>query len=121
MFPWILDTSMSLVHCVGRDAMVLLDDGVEHVGEHLVGVPVARIDAAVLVVEINSAGDRLAQGESAGGSLDGAQLLPDRLSHILGHKTVLGFNIWEGVGHVGACIRRLGDAALADDDWELPM
>jgi hypothetical protein len=35
--------------------MVLLDDGVEDLGEVLVGIPVSGIDAAVLVVELNGA------------------------------------------------------------------
>ena len=41
-----------------------LDEGVEDVGEVLVGVPVPGVDAAVLVIELDRASDRLGQGES---------------------------------------------------------
>ena len=39
--------------------MVLEGDGVKDVLEHLVGVLVAHVDAAVLVIELNSAGNGL--------------------------------------------------------------
>ena len=44
--------------------MVLLDQWVEHVSEHLVGVPVPGVDTAVLVVKLDSAGNGLAEGEA---------------------------------------------------------
>ena len=44
---------------------IYLDQRVEHVGEVLVGVPVTGVDAAVLVVELDGAGDGLGQGEPA--------------------------------------------------------
>merc|ERR1719431_1056739 len=76
----------------GANSVVLLDQGVEHRGEVLVGVPVTSIDTAVLVVEINSAGDGLDEGESRGLGLDSLELLPLLLGDILGSKGVLGLN-----------------------------
>jgi len=43
----------------GADSMVLLDEGVENGGKVLVGVPVSGVDATVLVVKLNSAGNGL--------------------------------------------------------------
>ena len=70
----------------GRDAMVLLDDGIEDLGEVLVGVPVSSIDAAVLVVKLNGASNALCQGEAGGLGLDVLQLVPPLLGHMLCHK-----------------------------------
>ena len=42
-----------------REAVVLEDDGVEDILEHLVRVLVASVDAAVLIIELNSAGNSL--------------------------------------------------------------
>merc|ERR1719411_485116 len=65
-----LDVSLDLleVHVggvlgVGGDAVILLDDGIEDLGEVLVGVPVSGVDTAVLVVELNGAGSSLGDGE----------------------------------------------------------
>ena len=41
------------------EAVVLADEGVEHIAEVDVGVLVAGVDAAVLVVELDGAGDGL--------------------------------------------------------------
>merc|ERR1712055_247926 len=60
----------------GADSMVLLDQGVEHRGEVLVGVPVTSVDTAVLVVEINSASNGLSKGESRGLGSDAIKLVP---------------------------------------------
>jgi hypothetical protein len=49
--------------------VVLLDQRVKHLGEVLVGVAIASVDAAVLVVELDGAGDGLGQGEAGGGGL----------------------------------------------------
>ena len=38
---------------VGSDAVVLLDDEVEHLGKILVGVSISGVDAAVLVVKLH--------------------------------------------------------------------
>lgn len=37
----------------GGDAMVVLEVVIAHVGEHMVGVPVASVDAAALVVKFH--------------------------------------------------------------------
>ena len=52
------------VLAVGRDTVVLLDQRVKHVSEHLVGVPVPGVDTAVLVIKLHGAGDGLAEGEA---------------------------------------------------------
>merc|ERR1719507_1603573 len=44
---------------VGGEAVVLRDEGVEHVGKVDVAVLIAGVDSAVLVVELDSAGDGL--------------------------------------------------------------
>ena len=49
---YLVDIHVAGVLGIGGDAVVLLDQGVEHVGEVLVGVPVSGVDAAVLVVEL---------------------------------------------------------------------
>merc|ERR1712123_54584 len=41
-----------------------------------------------------------AKGEPRGLSDSPAKFLPDGLSHILGHKGVLGLNFWEGIRHL---------------------
>ena len=66
---------------------------------HLVGVPVARVDAAVLVVELHGAGDGLGEGELGGGGDGAGELLPQRLRHVLRHQRVLGLDLGEGVRH----------------------
>jgi len=43
--------------------VVLLDQGVEYIRENFVGIPVTGVDSTVLVIELNSAGDGLGQGE----------------------------------------------------------
>ena len=53
----------------------------------------------MLVVELHSTGDGLGQGEPAGLSHDLAQLIPDRLRHILGHQGLAGLYFRERIGH----------------------
>ena len=86
---------------VGLDAVVLLDDGVEDLGEVLVGVPVPGVDAAVLVVELDGAGAGLGQGEAAGLGLDVLHLVPLLLGHVLGHQGVGGLDGGELSRHDG--------------------
>ena len=69
-------------------------------GSHLVGVPVSGVDAAVLVVELDSAGDGLGQGEPGGDGHSLGQLLPQGLGDILGHQGVLRLDLGERVRHV---------------------
>ena len=83
---------------VGGDAVVLLDDGVEHGGEVLVGVAVPGVDAAVLVIEVDSAGDGLGQSEAGRGGLVGGELVPLLLGDVLSHQGVLGLDSRE-FGH----------------------
>ena len=48
---------------ISADSMVLLDQGIEDLGEVLVRVLVSSVDAAVLVVKLDSTGDGLGEGE----------------------------------------------------------
>ena len=48
----------SVAEALGQ-AVVLDNDGVEDILEHVIGVLVTGVDAAVLVVELNSAGNSL--------------------------------------------------------------
>ena len=80
---------------VGGDAMVFLDQRIEDDGKVLVGVPVSGIDAAVLVVELNSAGNGLGEGEAAGLGLNVLQLVPFVLGDVLCHEGVGGLDIGE--------------------------
>jgi hypothetical protein len=84
---------------VGRDAMVLLDDGIEDLSEVLVGIPISGVDAAVLVVELDSAGDGLGEGEAGGLGDDVLNLVPSLLSDVLGHQRVGGLDDGEISGH----------------------
>ena len=53
---------------------------------HLIRVPVPSINTTVLIVKLHSTSNCLGEGEAAGLSLDAAQLVPDRLGHILGNQ-----------------------------------
>ena len=73
------DVHVAGVNTVSRDSMVVLDDGVEHVSENLVGVPVSSIDTTMLVVELNSTGNGLAKGEFTGLGHSPGQILNEIL------------------------------------------
>merc|ERR1712045_352062 len=103
-----LDVSLDLleVHVggvlgVSGDAVVLLDDGIEDLGEVLVGVPVSGVDTAVLVVELNGAGSGLGQGEATGLGLDVLDYVPSLLGDVLGHQGVGRLDDRELSRHVG--------------------
>ena len=49
---------------ISADSMVLLDQGIEDLGEILVRVLVSSVDTAVLVVKLDSTGDGLGEGEA---------------------------------------------------------
>ena len=83
----------------GRDAMVLLDEGVEDLGEVLVAIPVSGVDAAVLVVELDGALTAGLEGASRGGGGDVLQLVPLLLGHVLGDQGVGGQDGGEFAGH----------------------
>ena len=68
-----VDISLQLWHIHIRDMLevswqtvILADQWFEDAGEVDVGVLVAGVDAAVLVVELNGAGDGLGKGEAGG-------------------------------------------------------
>merc|ERR1719288_190172 len=71
---------------VGRDAMVLLDDGIKDLRKVLIRVPVSGVDAAVLVVELNGASNAFCEGETGSLRLDVLDLVPPLLGHVLCHK-----------------------------------
>jgi len=108
----LLGVHVAGVLSIGADAMVLLDQGVEHVGEVLVGVPVTSIDTTVLVVELNSAGNGLGQGEAAGLGLDVLDGIPFLLGDVLGHEGVGGLDVGEFSGHCASCIQLYASATL---------
>ena len=61
---------------------------VRMIKSYLVQVSVAGVDAAVLVVELDGAGARLGDGESAGLGLNVLDLVPPLLGDVLGHQGV---------------------------------
>jgi len=71
---------------VSWESVVLADQGVEDISEVDVGVLVTSVDAAVLVVELNSASNGLGQGEARGLGDDSAELVPFLLGDVLGHQ-----------------------------------
>merc|ERR1719431_2554627 len=85
------------------DSVVLLDERVKDGGKVLVRVPVTSVDAAVLVVELDCAGNGLGKSESGGLGGDVLQLVPLVLSDVLGNKGVLGSNEGE-VTEVGLLV-----------------
>jgi len=84
---------------IGGDTVVVLDDGIEDLGEVLVGVPITSVDTAVLVVELDGTGAGLGDGEAAGLGLDVLDLVPSLLGHVLGHQGVGGLDDGEFSRH----------------------
>merc|ERR1719310_770195 len=84
---------------IGRDTVVVLDDGIEDLGEVLVGVPITSVDTAVLVVELDGTGAGLGDGEAAGLGLDVLDFVPSLLGHVLGHQGVGGLDDGEFSRH----------------------
>jgi len=84
---------------IGGDTVVVLDDGIEDLGEVLVGVPITSVDTAVLVVELNGTGAGLGDGEAAGLGLDVLDFVPSLLGHVLGHQGVGGLDDGEFSRH----------------------
>ena len=84
---------------VSGDAVVVLDDGIEDLGEVLVGVPVTSVDTAVLVVELDGTGAGLGDGEAAGLGLDVLDLVPSLLGDVLGNQGVGGLDDGEFSRH----------------------
>jgi len=93
------------VDSIGGDTVVFLDDGIEDILEILVGIPVTSIDTAVLVIELDSAGDGLSEGEARSGGLVVSKLLPPFLGDVLGHQGVLALDVWVGLRHVECGLR----------------
>jgi len=89
---------------VGGESVVLADQRVEDIGEVDVGVLVSGVDAAVLVVELNSASNGLGQGESRGLGDDATKLVPLLLGHVLSDQRVGGLDVGEFAGHIFACL-----------------
>ena len=72
------------------ESVVLQDDGLKDLFEVLVGVLIASVDAAMLVVKLNGASDGLGQGEARGLGLDILQLLPELGGDVLGNQALGG-------------------------------
>merc|ERR1719336_3024085 len=95
----------------GADSVVFADERVEDGSKVLVRVPVTGVDAAVLVVELNSASDGLDEGEAGGLGLDSLELLPLVLGDVLGNEGVLGLDGGErsvGLGRHGLVLAGAG-------------
>ena len=73
---------------------------VEHLGAVLVGVAVSGVNAAVRVIEVDSAGDGLGQGEARGGGPVPGELVPLLLGDVISHQE------WGGDrgGHGVSCV-----------------
>ena len=84
---------------ISGDAVVVLDDGIEDLGEVLVGVPVTSVDTAVLVVELDGTGAGLGDGEATGLGLDVLDLVPSLLGDVLGNQGVGGLDDGEFSRH----------------------
>jgi len=84
---------------VSWEAVVLADERVEDISEVDVGVLVTSIDTAVLVVELNSAGNGLGKGEARGLGDKATELVPLLLGHVLGNQAVGGLDVGEFTGH----------------------
>ena len=95
----LVDVHVGGVLGIGRDAMVLLDEGVEDLSEVLVAVPVSGVDAAVLVVKLDGAGTARLEGASSSLRLDVFQFVPLLLGHVLCHQGVLGLDDREFARH----------------------
>jgi len=84
---------------VSWESVVLADQGVEDIGEVQVGVLVTSVDAAVLVVELNSASNGLGEGEARGLGDNATKLVPLLLGHVLGDQRVGGLDVGEFASH----------------------
>jgi len=84
---------------VSWEAVVLADERVEDISEVDVGVLITGIDTAVLVVELNSAGNGLGKGEARGLGDKATELVPLLLGHVLGNQAVGGLDVGEFTGH----------------------
>ena len=80
--------------------MVLLDDGVEHLREVLVAIPVSGVDAAMLVVKLNRTSTAGSQSAAGSLGLDVLVLVPPLLGHVLRHQGVGGLDDGELTRHV---------------------
>ena len=58
----------------------------EHLGEVRVGVTASGVDAAMLVIKVESAGDGRGQGEAGGGGPVPGELVPLLLGDVLSHQ-----------------------------------
>jgi hypothetical protein len=87
---------------VSRETMVLADEGVEDLCEVNVGIFVTSVDAAMLVVELDSTSDGLGQSELGGLADNASELVPLFLGDVLGNQGVLGLDLGEWCGH-GFC------------------
>jgi len=95
------DVHVALVYGIWGDAMIVLDDGIEDLSKILVGVPVPGVDAAVLVVKLDSTGDGLAQAEAGGGGLDAGEFGPEGGRHVLRYKRMARLDLRERFRHRG--------------------
>jgi len=91
----LVDIHVRSVLGIRADSMVVLDDGIEDLGEVFVAIPISSVDTAVLVVKFNSTGASLGNGEATGLGLDILDSVPSLLGHVLGDQGVLGLDFGE--------------------------
>ena len=80
---------------ISTKTMVFANEGIENISEINVRILITSIDTAMLVVELNCAGNSLGQGELRGLGNNFVELVPFVFSHVLGNQGVLGLDFGE--------------------------
>ena len=80
---------------ISTKTMVFTDEWVKNISEVNVRIFVTSIDTAMLVVELNCAGNSLGQSELRGLGNNFVELVPFVFSHVLGNQGVLGLDFGE--------------------------
>ena len=90
------EVHVALMDGCGGDVVVIIDDGIEHVTELNVRVPITGVYAAMLVLELNGTGDGFGESELRGSRTYLVQLLPGGLCEVFSNQTVLRLDFWKG-------------------------
>ena len=97
---------------IGGEAMVFANEGIEYIGKVNVGILIASIDTAMLVVEFNCTSDGFSQGETGSFGYDSSEFTPFFFGYVFGNQGVLGFDIGEWAGHASAKKSNVNDLVL---------
>jgi len=84
---------------ISRQSVIFADERLKDISKVDVRIFISSVDAAMLVVELNGAGDGLGQGEARGLGDDATQLVPFLLGHVLGNQAVLRLDIRKFSSH----------------------